>query len=495
MITITHTHEDGTILTGSRRGDGVYELVQPHGFRYSTDVGIYIRGTRDRDAPTSRIEATATALRAHGHQVTVDIDDTWRPAADREAARSDRAADRADRYTARADAAAGRADARHDAAHAILDQIPAGQPMLPGHHSYPGDRRHRERAHAHLDTAIDAQKTADGLAERAAAVRAHDNRRDNPRVIMRRIERLTADLRRTRRSLDAPDTTGGYRDRIQRDYDRLVEDIAHQRAKLDHLTADGTFVAWSRDNLAPGDLVNVSGFGWYRITKVNTKTVSLDNREWPQKAPFDEIYGRRRDGQQLDTPNGEPWPVTLAIAVARWQRLFARAARGGYDEAAQRHDRHVRWALRIVHGLDLSAAAAEVAAFIPDPDEPGFVDEQRRLAAAYLAVYQRLDTGDPIPDIIADLPPQHREPAWRMPGGKPLQRHPDAVHEGDILAGIYDHHAGGLALTLEAVGPVTAVSGIRHHNGRDWITLTLHDGSTHELATGRWVAVHCPHQP
>ncbi len=66
---------------------------------------------------------------------------------------------------------------------------------------------------------------------------------------------------------------------------------------------------------------------------------------------------------------------------------------------------------------------------------------------------------------------------------------------GDILAGIYDHHAGGLALTLEAVGPVTAVSGIRHHNGRDWITLTLHDGSTHELATGRWVAVHCPHQP
>ncbi|GAB7048392.1 DUF3560 domain-containing protein [Catenuloplanes indicus] len=493
MITITHTHEDGTILTGSHRGDGVYDIVKQHGFRYSRQVGIYIRGSRDRDAPTARIEAAAAALRACGHQVSIEIDDTWRPAAHREAARSDRAAERADLFDERASAAAGRRDRQHDAAHAILDGIPAGQPMLPGHHSYPADRNRRDRALTHLDQARDEDRTATHYADRADAVRAHNAHLDDPRVIMRRIERIDADLRRARRILDDPATTGAYRERVQRDGDRLAEDLAHQRATLAQFAADGTFVAWGRDNLAKGDLVSVNGHGWYPVTRVNTKTVSLDNDGWPHKAPFDKITGRRRDGLQLDSPTGEPWPVALAVAVARWRRLLHAVGRGGYDEDARRRDRHVRWAQRLVHGLDLSAAVGEVAAFTPPPDAPDAEAEQRRLAAAYLAVYQRLDAGDAVPDIVADLPPDGREPAWRMPDGQPVDRHPDAIHEGDILAGIYDHHGGGLVLISQVVGPVTAVSGIRHRDHRDWITLALHDGSTHELATSRWLAVHCPH--
>jgi len=136
VITISHNHAEGAILSGSRKGDGVWEIVRQHGFRASPEVGLYIRGSRDRDAQRWRIDAAATALRAAGFEVNVEIDDQWRPAADREAAYTDRADERADRYDDRADAAAGRRDARHDAAHRTLDGIPGGQPMMPDHHSF-----------------------------------------------------------------------------------------------------------------------------------------------------------------------------------------------------------------------------------------------------------------------------------------------------------------------------------------------------------------------
>jgi hypothetical protein len=95
MIVISHDPVEGTILSGSRKGDGVWEIVRQHGFRSSREIGLYIRGSRDRDAQTWRIEAAATALRAAGFEVTVEIDDQWRPAADREAAYTDRADERA----------------------------------------------------------------------------------------------------------------------------------------------------------------------------------------------------------------------------------------------------------------------------------------------------------------------------------------------------------------------------------------------------------------
>jgi hypothetical protein len=49
MITISHTHADGTVLTGSRKGDGVYKLAQPHGF-----------ATSGRSGSTSAAAATGT---------------------------------------------------------------------------------------------------------------------------------------------------------------------------------------------------------------------------------------------------------------------------------------------------------------------------------------------------------------------------------------------------------------------------------------------------
>ncbi|MFF5230255.1 DUF3560 domain-containing protein [Dactylosporangium sp. NPDC000521] len=492
MIVISHTHAEGTILSGSRRGDGVYDIVKLHGFRYSSQVGIHIRGSRDKDAQRWRIDAAAAALRERGHEVTVDIDDVWRPAADREAARSERAEERADRLDDRAGAAVGRRDARQAAADRVLDGIPAGQPELPGHHSYPADRRRRERAWNNLDQALVEDRTAGLLAGRADAVRAHDAAKENPRAVMRRIERLQADQRRWQREHDHPGAGDAYRQRAQRELDRLGEDIVHQQAKLGAAAATGAFVAWSSANVAKGDLVKVGGHGWYRVTRVNRKTVSLDNDQWPQRITFDELFGRRRDGQQWDTPNGEPWPVELAVAVARWHRYLRTAAAAGYDEPARTPARHVGYAQRLVHGLSLTASDAEVAAFRPDPDDPATLADRRRLAAASLAVFERLEAGETVPDIAASLTVDERPPVWRMPAGDPVDRHPQDLHPGDIIAGIWDRGYDGRRLWPHFAGPVATVSGIdRRREAGDWVTVALTDGTSRELRTSQWLAVHC----
>jgi uncharacterized protein DUF3560 len=504
VITISHTHADGTVLSGSRKGDGVYDIVKAHGFRYSPQVGIYIRGSRDRDAQRWRIDAAATALREAGHEVTVEVDDQWRPAAEREAARTERADDRAERLDERADKAAERRDARQAAADRTLDAIPFGQPMMPGHHSYKADRNRRERAWNNMDKALTEDRKATHLAERADGVRGNDAAKDNPRAIMRRIERLKADLRRFERELAAAQeakASDSYQQRLRRDIDRLIEDISHQQSKLTDRAETGAFVAWGPDNLAKDDRVRVRHFGWYRVTRVNRLSVSLDNDRWPQRITFDQIFGRRRGDLQYDTPNGQPWPVALAIKVARWQGLVRAASTRSYEPQQQRQARHVGYARRLVHGLPLGASDAEVDAFWPtDPGTPDddreTLDLQRELAAAYLAVYERLEAGELVPAIVASLTPHPGAAGWRMPAGDPVDRHPQDLHEGDIVAGVWQNGGlGGRELWPHFAGPVAHVGPVADRRERgDWVSVTLTDGTVHEFKTHLWLAVHCRHE-
>ncbi|MDP9792594.1 hypothetical protein J2S43_001106 [Catenuloplanes nepalensis] len=494
MITITHTHADGTILSGSVRGDGVWEIVTQYDFRYSGRVGIYIRGSRDHDAQQWRIDAAATALREHGFDVTVRIDNTPRPAAEREADRDARAAQRAERLNERAALAHGRRESRDAAARRLLDGIPTGQPLLTDHHSYAADRHRRERAQTHHDIARAEDRYAQHLTDRADAVRAHAAAAENPRVIMRRVEQLQARQRQWQRHLDtagasAPTT---WCDNARREIARLGEDIAHQKAKLDGLATAGDFVAWGPDTIATGDVINVSGTGWYRVNRVNRKSVSLDRDDWPKKAPYDTIFGRRRDGMQWDTPHGEPWPEADAIAVARWARHLRAAGAAGHDPAAQLHTTHVGYAQRIVHGLPITAGDPEVRAFTPGPDEPGTLTDHRRLAIAYLSVLHQLQAGDSVTDIAASISIDPRQPAWRMPTGEPVDRHPQDLHTGDIIAGVWDRGMSGRTLWRSFAGPVTAVSATEdRRDSGTWVTVTLADGTDRAFKTHQWLAVHC----
>lgn len=53
MITIRHTRAEGTLIEGSEKGDGVYDIVRHRGFRYFPSIGrIGITGSRDQAAQT-----------------------------------------------------------------------------------------------------------------------------------------------------------------------------------------------------------------------------------------------------------------------------------------------------------------------------------------------------------------------------------------------------------------------------------------------------------
>ena len=157
-----------------------------------------------------------------------------------------------------------------------------------------------------------------------------------------------------------------------------------------------------------GDLVNVSGT-WCKVRRINKKSVSVpwivgsmstgEESTHSDTVPWDKVSGRRRDDVQLDTPNGEPWPVALAVRVSRWGRAVASAERAwnlSFDDPGRTAARYVGWAQRIVHGLELSASDEAVEAC-----RPSDVAALRELASTYLAVFDRLRSGESVADVTA----------------------------------------------------------------------------------------------
>jgi len=499
MLTIRHDHTDGTRLDGSARGDGAYEVLQPLGWTYRPWAGVHIRGSRDTFAYPAELEKHAQALREAGFTVTVAVDNTWRPAAVRWAEREQRADGRADRYDDRAGRATDRGNAREAAARRTLDGIPLGQPMMPGHPSYRADRNRRERAWANQNAARAEHDNAEQLSDRAAGARANERAKHNPRAIMRKIESLEVEIRRAERGL-ADGATGEWADitrlRLARDRDEVV----FLRGRMAEHADTGTFVAWSPASIAKGDLVRVESFGWYPVKRVNRKTVSLDTTSWPHTAEWDRITGRRRDGMQWDTPNGQPWPVEQAERVARWTNLLAAAGRDAAGDTEKIMLRvRVQLAQRIVHGLPGDVGDPAVSACQPPTDDgTGW----QPLMLAYLAVYEQLESGRPAEQVRAEFGPPWAgvKPAWRMP----IYREPEprragpsgfrndaqpVVRSGDLVYGVYDRGASG-HLATSFCGPVADVSAVNHRReAGDWVTIRLVDGTEQQLQTHRWLAV------
>ena len=89
MITVEHSHAEGTVVYGTTRSDGtnlVFRSIRD-GWRFSRNIGAdgawYLPHSRERNADRTRIERLADALHAAGHQVEVRIDDTPRAVAGR----------------------------------------------------------------------------------------------------------------------------------------------------------------------------------------------------------------------------------------------------------------------------------------------------------------------------------------------------------------------------------------------------------------------------
>jgi hypothetical protein len=493
---VEHSQEGGTAVHGSSKGDGVWQVLQRFGRPGSWDGHLYLRNTRNKQATPARVRSIAAAIAQHnGQDLRIVIDKRPRSVVDREAERAGRVDDRVERLQVRAGRAYTAATDHRERAEQLTEGIATGQPVLEGHHS---EGKHlstlaksdaaRRRGWAAGDQAERLQSRADGAADNEVA-------KSDPRAMIRRRERLSEEVRallRRHTGEPGPDSIDGAR------LTQLREEITLITGRLDALAATGEFVAWSRDDFRPGDLVNVGGH-WHRVIRANVKSVTVpwwgsqtpDTDTKGDTAPYDKVHGRRRDGWQIDTPAGSAWPVSDAVRVARWYELTRRARLPHSEPQEQTNRARVRQAERLVYGLPAAAADAQVDAYRLTDTRPG-----RTRALEAIAVFDRLAAGEPYDAIAASITAAAVAPAWTMPTGQPVDVRVDQLQRGDIVAGFWDYHGTNRALVTYFCGPIAWASTVQNRRERgDWVTVRLADGTEREFKTHVWFAAYPGGQP
>lgn len=300
-LTITHTHTEGTLIDGTSRGDGSADALKANRWRWSRNLGSwYIPGSRDHDGRSWQINTTAQQLREAGFEVEVEVDNTARPTAEVEADKAARAADRAAALDAKAARYQATSDARHAAADQISSGIPFGQPILVGHHSEARARRDVEKIHTNMRKAIDAGNAARQAEHRANAARAN-TRPEHPSTTANRLDKLRAELRKLERQQRPGYTVASGRTVIAEvshqdvsETPRMVtlrEQIAHWEGIRAQQIADGKVLDTS--TAKAGDLVQVRGSTWWRIKRVNAKTLTLESGYCSIRTPRHQVTALR----------------------------------------------------------------------------------------------------------------------------------------------------------------------------------------------------------
>ncbi len=295
MLTITHTEADGTLIEGTAKDDGSADALKANRWRWSRNLGTwYLPRSRDTAPKTHVIDATAAALREAGHEVTVTIAAGVRDIATVEADRAQRQADRVDALDAKVDrrrAQLDAAEARDRAAHDALP--PMGEPVKIGHHSEGRHRRAIDRAHNATRAAIDARAAVTQAENRAETAAKTTDHRNNPAVIARRIDRLSAQRRAAQRNLDrytGKDTAPAsrYRAELADTIERLDAEVDYWQSVRAAQDAEGRKL-YARDDINPGDLVKICGH-WRTVRRVNAKSVSVETGySWTDTVKYDAI--------------------------------------------------------------------------------------------------------------------------------------------------------------------------------------------------------------
>ncbi|TPW78064.1 DUF3560 domain-containing protein [Schumannella soli] len=311
MLTITHTHEAGTLIEGTSRGDGTADILKANRWRWGRSISAwYVPNSRDHRPNHPTIRRTADALTAAGFEVTTELDESVRSTAEVEAGKIARQADRVAALEQKVDRKQAAADAawqRHEADAARLPE--GGEPVKIGHHSEPRHRRALDRAHASMGASVQADHDANEVARRADEASHTTGARYSVVTVANRIQKLGADIRRAERSIEADyyHPERGYEPATQERKDARAVAIAPRLTELrDQLTywesvraeqiADGTATNYSRDTIKPGDTVKVGGY-WYRVVRANAKTVSVDTgHSWTQTTPYAKITAHRPAG-------------------------------------------------------------------------------------------------------------------------------------------------------------------------------------------------------
>ncbi len=304
MLTITHTHEAGTMIGGTSRGDGTADVLKSTGWRWGRSISAwFVPQSRDRLPKVHTITRTRAALEAAGFTVDTDIDSTHRTTAEVEAGKIERQADRVDALAVKAERKSDADEAAWTRARAALDRLPEGcEPIKVGHHS---ESRHRN-AIAKADTAmrksVEASADAAHAQARADAATHTSDARYAPVTVANRIETLGAELRKLERRITAQvyDDARGYVDATdaqkQSRASRLAPHLEEKRDQIAYWEAvraaqiqGGAATGYDRATVQKGDRVKIRG-QWREVVRVNAKTVSVTTGySWTDTAPYAEI--------------------------------------------------------------------------------------------------------------------------------------------------------------------------------------------------------------
>lgn len=311
MLTITHTHEAGTIIEGTSRGDGTAPILKTHRWRWGRSISAwYIPGSRDHHPDRSRITATADALHDAGYTVTCQIDDTARSTAQVEADKIARQQARADALAAKAGRKAVEADRAWERHLQDVARLPeGGEPVKVGHHSEGRHRAALARADRSIRRSIEATAEADRAAQRAETASHTTGERYNPVTVSRRIEKIGADIRRLDRKIasDVYDRESGYRlatnveiqarrARLTPRREELADQLAYWQQVHDEQVAAGTIGVYDATTIRVGDDVKVRG-SWWTVTKVNPKTVLVSHGTAGGRARYSDVQAHRPAGR------------------------------------------------------------------------------------------------------------------------------------------------------------------------------------------------------
>lgn len=191
-IDITHTHTEGTLADGGAKGDGTGDILKRHGFRWGRSMQCwYIPNSRDRAPRLVALDRAAAELRAAGHTATVTTDNDVRDNATVRADQHERLEDRRSALEAKGEKLTAEAAALHARSDAMVEHLPLGQPVMPGHRG----RAHRNLLEHSVDTAIKGaltQQEAGRIPDRIAGSYRQEAYRERPDVTARRVQRLEA---------------------------------------------------------------------------------------------------------------------------------------------------------------------------------------------------------------------------------------------------------------------------------------------------------------
>lgn len=189
----------------------------------------YVQHTANLPFPKYPLENIARQLRDAGATVEVraaEPESTPLSIAEQEAQRKERALGKSERYAKYAAAAAKRMAQAQARSQSIAERFFSGQPILIGHHSEKRARRDQERMHGAMIKAAGEDRKAQHWVRKATGAKAAAARREDPGVVVRRLERLAADLRDVERRIQG--SPGFVDDRLQ-----IIKPSPEYKARLD----------------------------------------------------------------------------------------------------------------------------------------------------------------------------------------------------------------------------------------------------------------------